>query len=269
LPSPLSVERSGQFRARESAHAEDVIKPIADSATATSVTAQSFRPNRRTLAGQPDGWPTGRADPPTPGWPGSLGAFVVRLRHFCGQRSIVFIETSPRRRTTGHRVLQVPALSFQSFTSHTPRRGGRSRFPRARHSCPRPEAGPLSPQWPLVEPGRPAAVLTMRLLGKVAIVTGASQGIGAATAVRIAGEGAHVIVNHPTADTEAAAHEVLRVMQNSPSSRSTILAPARQSGAPRSFPGVLYNPLCLPSRPAAAQGRLFRRISESRTRCGI
>ena len=39
----------------------------------------------------------------------------------------------------------------------------------------------------------------MRLKDKVAIVTGASQGIGQGVAVRLAKEGAHVVINYRSA----------------------------------------------------------------------
>ncbi len=44
-------------------------------------------------------------------------------------------------------------------------------------------------------------------MGKVAVVTGASRGIGRAIALRLAAEGAHVVIDHP--DESEAAHAVV------------------------------------------------------------
>src|SRR5438094_9842 len=50
-----------------------------------------------------------------------------------------------------------------------------------------------------------------RLVGKAGIVTGASRGIGAAIAKRLAAEGAKVIVNYST--SQAAAEEVVAAIR--------------------------------------------------------
>src|SRR5262245_53718566 len=53
---------------------------------------------------------------------------------------------------------------------------------------------------------------TMRLRGKRAVVTGASRGIGAAIATRLAGEGAHVAVNY--ASSPEAAEKVVDAIRS-------------------------------------------------------
>ncbi|HEY4205392.1 MAG TPA: glucose 1-dehydrogenase [Puia sp.] len=54
-----------------------------------------------------------------------------------------------------------------------------------------------------------------KLQGQIAIVTGASSGIGAGVAKALAAAGATVVINHPAAATEAAAHTILEEITNS------------------------------------------------------
>ncbi len=46
--------------------------------------------------------------------------------------------------------------------------------------------------------------MSKSLEGKLALVTGSSRGIGAASAIRLAAEGAHVIVNYAASPDRAA-----------------------------------------------------------------
>ncbi|MBN8855971.1 MAG: sugar dehydrogenase [Sphingobacteriales bacterium 50-39] len=53
-----------------------------------------------------------------------------------------------------------------------------------------------------------------KLQGQIAIVTGASSGIGAGVAKALAAAGAIVVINHPVAATEAAARAVLQEVED-------------------------------------------------------
>ena len=54
-----------------------------------------------------------------------------------------------------------------------------------------------------------SSVMDQKLKGQIAIVTGASSGIGAGVAKSLATAGAKVVVNHPVDATKAAAEAVL------------------------------------------------------------
>ncbi|HVV02775.1 MAG TPA: SDR family NAD(P)-dependent oxidoreductase, partial [Puia sp.] len=53
-----------------------------------------------------------------------------------------------------------------------------------------------------------------KLQGQIAIVTGASSGIGSGVAKALAAAGATVVINHPVAATEAAARAVLEEVES-------------------------------------------------------
>src|SRR5882757_6612147 len=53
-----------------------------------------------------------------------------------------------------------------------------------------------------------------KLQGQIAIVTGASSGIGAGVAKALAAAGAMVVVNHPVAATQAAAEAIVEEIKS-------------------------------------------------------
>jgi glucose 1-dehydrogenase len=57
--------------------------------------------------------------------------------------------------------------------------------------------------------GKPRPVMEKKLQGQIAIITGASSGIGEGVAKAMAAAGAVVVINHPVAATQAAASAVL------------------------------------------------------------
>ncbi len=57
-------------------------------------------------------------------------------------------------------------------------------------------------------------MMEKKLQGQIAIVTGASSGIGAGVAKALAAAGAIVVINHPVAATEAAARAVLQEVED-------------------------------------------------------
>jgi L-rhamnose 1-dehydrogenase len=80
------------------------------------------------------------------------------------------------------------------------------------------------------------AITVRRFEGQVALVTGASRGIGRATSVRLASEGAHVVINHfRGADVKypGAAEEALRLARQTGGSASLYEADMADTAAVR------------------------------------
>jgi len=103
------------------------------------------------------------------------------------------------------------------------------------------------------------------LTGKIALVTGASRGIGRATAIRLAQAGAHVIVNYVT--LQSAATEVAQEIQRLGRRAATVKADVSEEEDGRSlmeFVKTRFETLDILVSNAASSG--FRPLMEASSR---